>query len=196
MSRFRNVFISGVFLTLFNANYIYSKEDTSSVFLLDQKWTNKEGKNVELKSLKGKPSVTTMIFTSCLGACPTMINNMKKFDEVLTKDEKSKIKYYAFSMDTKRDTPEVLKSFSEKMSLDDRWDLFTSNEDQVRELSIALGFSYMKLDTGDFTHSSSLFLVSSDGVILAKHDQGNTWDEFLLKFREEIKKAPTKTKSK
>lgn len=187
----------GLFLSislLFHMPMGLSKDESSSLFLLNQTWKNKASKEMKLKDLKGFPAVITMIFTSCLGACPTMISNMKKFDAELNDSEKKKIRFYAFSMDPKRDSPEVLQKFYEKMSLDDRWELFTSNEEQARELSIALGFSYMQIDGGDFTHSSTLYLMSADGVILSKYDQGATWDDFLVKFREEIKQAPTKKK--
>ena len=42
------------------------KENTgSSIFLLDSKWQNQDGKELHLKDLKGKNLVVVMIFTSC-----------------------------------------------------------------------------------------------------------------------------------
>jgi len=161
---------------------------TSSIYDLDQKWINHEGKESPIKDLGGKPAVVSMIFTSCPGACPMVINNMKSFDKELTKVQKSSINYYAFSIDPKRDTPEVLAKYVAKMDLDSRWTLFTSNADYARELAVAFGFNYKVLENGDFTHSTTIFLLSEKGEILAKHEPQESWDGFLTKLKEQAKK--------
>lgn len=174
------------FLLFFLFNNLLANE-VSSIYGLDQKWTDHTGKELSLKNLGGKPAVVSMIFTSCSGACPMMINNMKSFDKVLSKVQKLGINYYAFSIDPKRDTPEVLTKFIAKMELDKRWTLFTSNTDNARELSVALGFSYKILENGDFTHATTIYLISSEGEILAKREPGDSWDEFLAKLKSQMK---------
>jgi protein SCO1/2 len=169
-----------------------SNKNERSIYDFSQVWKDHTGGDVQLSSLKGHIAVVTMVFTSCLGACPTMINNMKRFDKELSASEKQKIKFYAFSMDPKRDKPEVLAAFKQKMELDDRWKFFTSNASQVRELSIALGFNYMELESGDFSHSTTLYLISPNGSILAQQDHGSSWDQFLAKFQETIKSQESK----
>lgn len=99
----------------------------------------------------------------------------------------------AFSIDPTRDTPTALKKFHQKMKLDNRWTLLTSNADQVRELAAILGFGYKDLGDGDFTHSSTLFLLSADGEILARKERNSDWKEFLEKFRAEVKKIKKNT---
>lgn len=163
-----------------------------SLYTLNQNWKNQLAKDTTLKSLMGTPSVITMVFTNCPGACPMMVNNMKIFDHELTKKEKDKISYHIFSLDPKRDVPEVLEKFKTKMNLDDRWNLYTSNAENVRELSVALGFSYKMLDTGDFTHSTTLYLISAKGEILAKHEPSDDWSDFLTKFRNELASSEKK----
>ena len=49
-----------------------------SIFLLDSKWQNQNGKELQLKDLKGKNLVVVMIFTSCQTACPILVENIKK----------------------------------------------------------------------------------------------------------------------
>lgn len=172
---------------LLTATICQSKEiDTKSIYQLDHQWTSQDGKVTNLKDLVGHPAVVTMTFTSCPGVCPLMVNDIKSFDKLLNKNEKSKIRYFTFSIDPARDTPKELTKFYQKMHLDKRWTLFTSQDDQVREMSAALGFSYKSVGGGDFTHSTSLFLLSSEGVLLARKERSSDWKEFLDLYRREI----------
>lgn len=159
---------------------------SKSIYQLDHKWVSQNDKTYALKDLSGAPAVVTMTFASCPGACPLMVSEIKSFDKLLTKKEKKKIRYMTFSIDPARDTPAELRKFYKKMHLDSRWMLLTSNADQVREMAAALGFSYKDLGDGDFTHSTSLFLLSADGVLLARKERSSDWKEFLEKFRSEV----------
>lgn len=163
--------------------------NTKSIYQLDQSWTNQDGKQIFFKQLPGNLTLTTMMFTNCPGSCPLMVSDMKSFDKELTKSEKEKIRFVGFSIDPERDKPEALKKFFKKMKLGRRWNLLTSNADQVRELAAVFGFGYKALPDGNFTHSSTLYLLSSDGEILASKERNSDWKEFLEKFRSEMKKT-------
>lgn len=143
-----------------------------SIYRLEQRWTSQVGKTLSLSDLKGRPAIVTMIFTSCPATCPLLVSDIKALDSQLTKSEKAETQYVLFSMDPARDTPAALLQFSRKMKLDGRWTLLTSNPDQVRELSAVLGFSYKDLEDGDFTHSTTLYLLSASGELLEKKDRG------------------------
>ena len=163
-------------------------DDSKSIIQLEQKWTSHQNKIYSLQDLGGLPAVVTMTFASCPGACPLMVSDIKSFDRLLSKKEKKKIKFIAFSIDPARDTPAALTEFYKKMKLNSRWHLMTSDADQVREMAAVLGFSYKDIGGGDFTHSTSLFLLSADGVLLARKERSSDWKEFLDKFRIEISK--------
>ena len=169
-----------------NAFSADTSEDSKSLFQLEHKWTSHQSKVYSLKDLGGLPAVVTMTFASCPGACPLMVSDIKSFDRLLSKNEKKKIKYITFSIDPARDTPAALTDFYKKMKLDNRWMLMTSNKDQVLEMAAVLGFSYKDIGDGDFTHSTSLYLLSADGVLLARKERSSDWKEFLDKFRSEI----------
>lgn len=176
-------------LIFFAANaFSAGGEDSKSIFQLEHKWTSHQNKIYSLKDLGGLPTVVTMTFASCPGACPLMVSDIKSFDRLLSKKEKKKIKYVTFSIDPARDTPAALTEFYKKMKLDNRWMLMTSNADQVREMAAVLGFSYKDIGDGDFTHSTSLYLLSADGVLLARKERSSDWKEFLDKFHREVSK--------
>ena len=48
----------------------------ASVYNLSSRWTDQDGKTVELKSLSGKPVVIAMAYTSCKDICPLIVANM------------------------------------------------------------------------------------------------------------------------
>lgn len=177
-------------ILLFLTVDVFSSETSDitskSIFQLEHAWTSHQDKAYTLKDLGGSPAVVTMTFASCPGACPLMVSDIKSFDSLLTKKEKQKIKYITFSIDPARDTPAELRNFYNKMRLDRRWLLMTSDADQVREMAAVLGFSYKDVGEGDFTHSTSLYLLSADGVVLSRKERSSDWKEFLDKFRTEI----------
>lgn len=184
------MFFITLFLTFHSTTLAAGSKDLSnkSIYQLEQQWTSQEGKIISLKDLIGHPTITTMIFTSCPGACPLMVSDMKAFDKQLSKKEKKNVRYVAFSIDPARDTPAALLLFAKKMKLDPRWTLLTSNADQTREIAAVLGFSYKSVGE-DFTHSTSLFLLSSDGEILSRKERSADWKEFLEKFRKANSKS-------
>lgn len=179
-------FFIAFFLSLTALAYDNTNLPSKSIYQLDQKWTTEKNKIFSLSDLSGAPTVITMVFTSCPGACPLLISDMKSFDRELKSGERKKIHYAAFSIDPDRDTPEALQKFFKKMKLNDRWTLLTSTKDQVRDMAAILGFSYKYLGDADFTHSTSLFLISSQGEILSRKERGDDWKDFLRKFRSEI----------
>ncbi|HEY8270502.1 MAG TPA: SCO family protein [Pseudobdellovibrionaceae bacterium] len=181
-----------LFLGLPNFALSISKDQvpSKSIYQLEQSWTTQENKSLVLKDLSGLPAVVTMTFSSCPGACPLMISDMKFFDSQLNKKEREQIQYFTFSIDPVRDTAEVLQKYHKKMHLDKRWKLLTSDKDQVREMAAILGFSYKEVGGGDFTHSTSLYLLSAKGEILARKERNSDWKEFLDKFRGQLKAAP------
>jgi protein SCO1/2 len=160
----------------------------NSLFHLDHQWTDQNGITKTLKQLQGPTVIATLIFTSCQGICPMMVSDIKKLSGKLTPKEKDRVQYWLFSLDPLRDTPMALNTFAKKMKLDSHWRLFTSNENQIRELAAALGFSYKKLERGDFTHSTSIFLLSSDGEVKEKMDNETDRKRFEKTLKEILAK--------
>lgn len=47
-----------------------------SIYNLPSKWTNQNGKEIEMKDLKGKVLVMVMIYISCKSACLRLVVDM------------------------------------------------------------------------------------------------------------------------
>ena len=72
------LFFSLIIAISCNKNEEVTKEkSTDSIFYLDSKWQNQDGKTLQLQDLKGKNLVVVMIFTSCKTACPLLVTDIK-----------------------------------------------------------------------------------------------------------------------
>src|SRR6478735_6941073 len=83
-----------------------------SIYNLPSKWTNQDGKEIEMKDMKGKVLVMVMIYTSCKAACPRLVADMRNIESRLPEDIKKNVQLVLVSIDPKVDTPERLKAFS------------------------------------------------------------------------------------
>ena len=146
--------------------------DGNSIFNLSSNWTDQNGKEFRLDSLRGRPSVVTMAYTSCQASCPLIVEDMKKIEAHVLKAAKNSPRFVLFSFDSKRDTPVRLKAFAQNHKLDfDHWILLQGNAKVVRELSAVLGIRYKQDAQGEFDHSNVISFVDEFGVV--RHQQFN-----------------------
>lgn len=142
-----------------------------SLYQLSSMWTNQNGKDIELQSLRGKPRVVAMIFTHCTFACPRITADMQAIEAQLPTHLQGKVGFVLFSIDPERDTPKALVSFAKKMNLDtSRWTLLRSDEDNVQEMAAVLGVKYKKESNGDFSHSNLITVLNQEGEIAYRQE--------------------------
>jgi protein SCO1/2 len=158
----------------------------ASIYQLESAWTDQDGKSLRLKDLAGRPRLVVMLYTSCTSACPMLVGEIKDVLSKLTKSERKRISPLVFSFDPERDTPAALKAFAKKMKVaGEDWAFLSGSSGDVSELAGALGVQYKKLDSGDYLHSNTIFLLNKKGEIAAKKEGLKTPAEVFLS---EIKK--------
>ena len=59
----------------------------ASIYNLASRWTDQDGKTVDLKSLGGKPLVAAMAYTSCKDICPLIVANMVAIEKAAQSQE-------------------------------------------------------------------------------------------------------------
>ncbi len=140
----------------------------ASIYQLESKWTDQDNKAFSLKELEGKKVVLTMFFASCTYVCPILVNDMKKIEkELIKEDELSSYKFLFVSIDPDRDTPEKLKEFANKNNLDlKRWKLLSGNSDDIMELAAVIDFKYKKDKNGDYSHSNLITFLNKEGEVI------------------------------
>lgn len=143
----------------------------ASLYQLGSVWTNQNGKDIELQSLRGKPRVVAMIFTNCVFACPRITSDMQSIETRLPAHLQGKVGFVLFSIDPERDTPKALTAFARKMNLDtSRWLLLRSEEGNVQEMAAVLGVKYKKETNGDFSHSNLITVLNGEGEIAYRQE--------------------------
>ena len=139
----------------------------SSVYQLESEWKAETGKKIMLSELKGKKQIMAMVFTSCTYACPLILNDMKKIESKIKRND---VNFLLISIDPKRDTPEALTEYARNNKLDmKRWRLLTGDENSISELAAVLGFKYKKEPDGSFSHSNIINILNENGEVAYQH---------------------------
>jgi len=132
---------------------------------------NQDGQPFGSVQLAGKIWIADFIFTNCPGPCPIISTRMSEMQRPL---EKSDVHLVSFSVDPERDTPEVLRTYSEKLHVrPGRWDFLTGGRDAIYSLSrdgFKLGVSDGSEEEGTPVHSSRFVLVDRRGTIRGYYD--------------------------
>ena len=139
---------------------------------------DQDGEPVDESVLEGEITVVAFVFTNCQLACPAITANMKI---VFSDLEDTAVRFLSISVDPERDTPEVLRAYADRMSIDtSRW-LFLTGDDgeatRVVEESMQFEISddpddanIITLEDGstmrNIRHPIKLFLVGPDRQIL------------------------------
>ena len=146
---------------------VAQEKTTGSIFVLDSKWQNQEGQELQLKDLKGKNLVVVMIFTSCKTACPILVADMRK---IASKIEPKKLKettMLLISIDPENDTPEVLKAYAKEQKMEgEPWMFLRSDKESVRELANVLAVKYKKISPIVFSHSNIITVFNKNGEMI------------------------------
>ena len=161
-----------------------------SIYNLPSQWTNQDGKNIELKSLKGNVLVMVMIYTSCKAACPRLVADMRNIETKLGTETKKNVKLILVSIDPKTDTPEKLKSFAiaNKMNADP-WIFLRSTEENTREFAAVLAVNYKQISPIDFSHSNIISVFNPKGELIYQQEGlGVNNDKTITIINEEAKK--------
>ena len=160
-----------------------------SIYQLPLPLTDSNGQTRDWRTLRGKPRLVSMFYTSCQYICPLIIESGKAVERQLTPAQQKRLGVVLISMDPARDDPAALKKVAEQRKLDTaRWTLASPPAGDVRAVAGVLGIRYRLLADGEFNHSSALILVDANGRILARTEKiGSKPDpEFVAAVRKAV----------
>lgn len=143
-----------------------------SVYQLSLPLTDSQGQTRDWRTLRGKPRLVSMFYTSCQYICPLIVESGKAIERQLSPAQQQRLGIVLISMDPARDDPAALKKVMDQRKLDaSRWTLATPPADDVRAVASVLSIRYRQLADGGFNHSSALILIDADGRILARTEK-------------------------
>lgn len=136
--------------------------------------TDQSGEAVSLSSLKGKVWLADFAFTSCTTVCPPMTANMAKLQGKLAEADVP-IQIISFSVDPKRDTPEIREKFiTERGGNLTNWSFLGGYSfdyvKKISESSFKSAAAKPLKGTDQFTHGTSFYLVNQEGTIVKKYN--------------------------
>lgn len=140
----------------------------NSIYKLNARLIDQDGRDFELSSLRGKPVLASMFYTSCDMVCPMIFETAQATLRALPPAERKDVHMLMVSFDPARDTVAVLKDTAQKRGADAQWSLARTDDATTRKIAALLGIQYRKLSSGEFNHSSLLLLLDREGRIAAK----------------------------
>lgn len=125
------------------------------------------GQPFELSSLRGKPLVISMIYTSCHHVCPTITRNLGDVvsiaREALGEDAFNVV---TIGFDWRVDTPERMREFESRLGLSKapNWHFLATEAGVVDDISNDLGFLFYPSAKG-FDHLAQSTVIDADGRV-------------------------------
>lgn len=153
-----------------------------SLYQLAFPLTAQDGKTVSFESLRGRPMLVTMFYTSCDGVCPMLAFSMRRMVAALPAEQRGRVRAVMVSFDPELDSPQALQDFAKLHQLSSsQWLLARAEEADVRELAAVLGIRYRQLPSGAFSHSAVITLLDADGVVRARTENLQTLDPDFMR---------------
>jgi protein SCO1/2 len=115
--------------------------------------------------------VLAMVYTTCESACPIIVSLMQRLEAALPPELHPKVGFVLVSFDPERDTPSVLRAYSNKRHLDPTsWSLLSGHPDDVLELATLLSIKYKRDQQGGFMHSNVMTVLNRAGEIVHRQE--------------------------
>lgn len=125
-----------------------------------------DGRPFRVTTLRGKPLVVSLIYTSCNHVCPVITRNLAQTvaiaQEALGEDAFSVI---TVGFDWAVDKPDRMRMYAAERSIDERnWHFLSGDAQSIDALTRNLGFQYYP-SSGGFDHLSQVTIVDAKGTI-------------------------------
>lgn len=152
--------------------------------------TDQDGNPFRLSTLKGRPYVVNLVYTSCGHVCPLITAQLKK-GLTRARAEGLDITALTIGFDTERDTTEAMRFYSEDFTTDyTRWKFLSSDgtTTTIETLTKELGFYFKENPEGGFDHLTMVTIVDPSGKVFT-HVFGKdfTAEDFVTKVRESVR---------
>lgn len=142
--------------------------DTIYQTIPDFSFFNEDSVIVNNKTFEGKVWISEFFFATCPSICPIMNTQLKNVEKALGQ-YKQDIHYLSFTIDPSHDTPSVLKTYKQKLGINNpNWSFLTGNESFTHQLGIEhfLIFAGREEDAlGGYAHSGAFTLIDKKGYV-------------------------------
>src|SRR6266568_4863118 len=132
--------------------------------------TSQDGKRIGLADLRGKVVAVTFIFTLCSATCPVLTPMMSLVQDRLGPDFGTNVAFVSITIDPERDTPEMLKLYSQMYGADVvGWSFLTGEAEVIQDLTRRYGVFASRTADGDIEHSFLTSVIDRHGIIRVQY---------------------------
>ena len=146
--------------------------------------TDHNGAPITQAAFEGHPTMLYFGFTRCPEVCPTTLYEMSGWFDALGEESRD-LRAFFISVDPERDTPEIMKGYSEAFT--DRVTGITGDPGEIAKVVAAWHVYAAKVptDDGDYTmdHTASVFLIDRNGVFKGTIADGENPDTAIAKLK-------------
>jgi len=160
-----------------------------SLYNLESTWTDQNNRVVEFEDLKGKVVLITMIYSSCKGACPMIVADMRNIEAQVNKLHPGQVHYVLVSFDPAVDTPARLKEFASESKVGDDWTFLNGNDEDILELAALLGIKFKKTNATDYAHSNIITVLNPAGDTVHQQEGLNVNPDSTIKAIQSVLKS-------
>jgi protein SCO1 len=125
-----------------------------------------DGRRIRLADFRGRPVVLNLVYTSCSGLCPTIIQTL---DTAVAAAQQTfgvdRFSVLTIGFDTRNDTPERMRAFARAQGIDrPGWRFLSGDASTVEALGDEVGFAVYPAAQG-FDHMALTTIVDPEGRV-------------------------------
>lgn len=161
--------------------------------------TTMNNESFDFSKTEKKIKLVEFMYTHCPDICPTTTLKMNQLKKDLEEEGVfgDKIQFLTVSIDSYRDTPEVMKSHMSHFEIKDdgNWTFLTGDPNHIKEdqkdierLANTFQFQYRDPGDGFYVHSTFVFLVDESNKFIKKFPMGDDFnrEDVFNKIMKEI----------
>ncbi|MGS2779107.1 SCO family protein [Robertmurraya sp. GLU-23] len=161
--------------------------------------TTMNNESFDFSKTEKKIKLVEFMYTHCPDICPTTTLKMNQLKKDLEEEGVfgDKIQFLTVSIDSYRDTPEVMKSHMSHFEIKDdgNWLFLTGDPSNIKEdqkdierLANTFQFQYRDPGDGFYVHSTFVFLVDENNKFIKKFPMGDDFnrEDVFNKIMKEI----------
>ncbi len=146
--------------------------------------TTTRGEAIDQTAFRGKPSLLYFGYTHCPEVCPTTLVDMTQWLDLLGEDA-DRLQAFFFTVDPKRDTPEVMGPYVSAFS--PRIVGVTGAEEEMRKVTDAWLVTAEQRGEGEdysMRHMTSIYLIGANGRLAGLIPYGTEPEAAVRKIRD------------
>jgi protein SCO1/2 len=132
----------------------------------DYSFIEARGGRLDLRELRGKPLVISLIYTGCTHVCPMITQRLRQaVEEAQRLIGSDRFTVITVGFDVRNDTPMRMAAFARAQGVDlPGWKFLSGDQASVSALASDLGFTYAA-SAGGYVHVAQTTIVDRNGLV-------------------------------